>query len=520
MTNQIREGRSMMTDRPRDTMASSSTTLAFVDDEEKKAEQDDGVSTPQRHDEENPAPIQSTSDKKGENEGEADLFLVKWDENDPKNPFNWTTRYKAWITFQLGMLALAASLGSSIISPGERAISEEFGVSQEVSVLAISLYVLGFAFGPCFWAPMSEIWGRRVSMLPAMVGLGLFSIGCAVSQNAQAIFITRFFSGFFGSAPVSNVSAALGDMYEPKARGVAVTFYAVAVVGGPTLGKYILAIWVFTIVAMAYFFFPEVYGPFLLKQKAIRLRKETGDERYHHPHEDIKIDFNSIVTKQLTRPVRMLLTEPMVTCIAIYASFVYSILYATLQVFPIVYQEHRKWGPVISTLPFLGLFVGVLCAVFINLAFQGYYTRKQAEADGKPVPEARLPPMSIGGFLFVTGLFLFGWTADPDRAPWPVSVVAAGFIGAGFNTIFQQCINFLVDTYRLYAASAVSANTLLRSCLAAGLPLAARPMFHGLGVGPAMSVLGGVAALALPVPFVFMRFGVRLRALSKFAKVD
>jgi Major Facilitator Superfamily len=271
---------------------------------------------------------------------------------------------------------------------------------------------------------------------------------------------------------------------------------------------------------MAYFFFPEVYGPFLLKQKAIRLRKETGDDRYHHPHEEIKIDFNSIVTKHLTRPIRMLITEPMVTCIAVYASFVFSILYATLEVFPIVYQEHRKWGPVISTLPFIGLFVGVLCAVCINLGFQGYYRRRVEEAGGKPVPEARLPPMAIGGFLFVIGLFLFGWTADPDKAPWPVSVVATGFIGAGFNTIFQQCINFLVDTYRLYAASAVSANTFLRSCLAAGLPLVARPMFHNLGVGPAMSILGGIAALALPVPFIFMKYGVRLRAMSKFAKVD
>jgi hypothetical protein len=271
---------------------------------------------------------------------------------------------------------------------------------------------------------------------------------------------------------------------------------------------------------MAYFFLPEVYGPFLLKQKAIRLRKETGDDRYHHPHEEIKIDFNSIVTKHLTRPIRMLITEPMVTCIAVYASFVFSILYATLEVFPIVYQEHRKWGPVISTLPFIALFVGVLCAVFLNLGFQGYYRRRVQEAGGKPVPEARLPPMAIGGFLFVIGLFLFGWTADPDKAPWPVSVVAAGFIGAGFNTIFQQCINFLVDTYRLYAASAVSANTFLRSCLAAGLPLAARPMFHNLGVGPAMSILGGIAALALPVPFIFMKYGVRLRAMSKFAKVD
>lgn len=230
----------MVRNRPRDSMASGTTTfkLVFTDDEEKATEQEDIVSTPQHYDEENPAPIQSTSGEKRDDEGEVDPFLVKWDEKDPENPFNWTPKYKSWITFQLGMLALAASLGSSIISPGERAISEEFGVSQEVSVLAISLYVLGFAFGPCLWAPMSEIWGRRVSMLPAMVALGLFSIGCAVSPNAQTVFITRFFSGLFGSAPVSNVSAALGDMYEPKARGIAVTFYAVAVVGGPTLGKH------------------------------------------------------------------------------------------------------------------------------------------------------------------------------------------------------------------------------------------------------------------------------------------
>lgn len=64
-------------------------------------------------------------------------------------------------------------------------------------------------------------------MLPAVFVLGLFSIATAVGKNAETIFITRFFAGVFGSAPVSNVSAALGDLYEPKARGTAVTFYAI-----------------------------------------------------------------------------------------------------------------------------------------------------------------------------------------------------------------------------------------------------------------------------------------------------
>lgn len=191
----------------------------------------------------------------------------------------------------------------------------------------------------------------------------------------------------------------------------------------------------------------------------------------------------------------------------------------TLEVFPIVFAQHRGWALVPSTLPFLGLFVGVLCAVLINLANARRYARIADAAHGRPVPEARLPPMALGGLLFATGLFWFGWTAAP-AVPWPAPAVAAVLIGAGFNTVFQQCINFLVDTYGLYAASAVSANTFLRSVLAAGLPLAARPMFAALGVGPAMSVLGGVAALAVPVPFLFMRYGVRLRKMSKFAPFD
>ena len=76
-----------------------------------------------------------------------------------------------------------------------------------------------------------------------------------------------------------------------------------------------------------------------------------------------------------------------------------------------------------------------------------------------------------------------------------------------------------MDTYGKYAASAVAANTFLRSVIAAGLPLAAKPMFHALGVGPAMSILGGVAAVAIPVPFLFMKYGRALRKRSTFAPV-
>ena len=189
-----------------------------------------------RHHDENPSQVSSEREKEKDEDDEKNAYLVDWEPNDEANPRNWSTSYKSWITFQLGMLALSASLGSSIISPAEDAIMAYTNVSSEVVVLSVSLYILGFAFGPLLWAPVSEVWGRKWSMEPAMFCLGVFSIGTATSTSAASIFITRFFGGVFGSAPVSNVSAALGDIWAPRARGIAVTFYAVCVVGGPTLG--------------------------------------------------------------------------------------------------------------------------------------------------------------------------------------------------------------------------------------------------------------------------------------------
>jgi len=160
---------------------------------------------------------------------------VEWDKDDPLNPQNWKVSYKCFVTLQLGFLALAPSFGSSVISPANQVIARYLGVSEEATVLNISLYVLGFAVGPLLWAPISEVWGRKISILPGIFCLGLFSIGTAVSKNAASIFITRFFGGVFGSASVSNVSAALGDIWSREARGTAVSFYAIMVVGGPTL---------------------------------------------------------------------------------------------------------------------------------------------------------------------------------------------------------------------------------------------------------------------------------------------
>lgn len=76
-------------------------------------------------------------------------------------------------------------------------------------------------------------------MVPAVYCLGILSIGTATSKNAASIFITRFIGGIFGSAPASNASAAIGDFYSPAARGIAMSLFALVLVGGPSVGPLI-----------------------------------------------------------------------------------------------------------------------------------------------------------------------------------------------------------------------------------------------------------------------------------------
>lgn len=110
--------------------------------------------------------------------------------------------------------------------------------------------------------------------------------------------ISRFFTGFFGSAPVTNTGGVLGDIWEPKARGLAMICYSMSVVGGPTLGpligsamtesylgwrwtQYLTGIFQMFMVLVAVFFVHETYAGVLLVYKAKRLRHESGNWALH-----------------------------------------------------------------------------------------------------------------------------------------------------------------------------------------------------------------------------------------------
>ena len=265
-------------------------------------------------------------------------------------------------------------------------------------------------------------------------------------------------------------------------------------------------------------FFPETYPPIILVQKASELRRRTKNWGIHAKQEEIEVDFKELITKNVSRPLRILFTEPIVLLVTIYMSFIYGLLYLFLTAYALVFQGKYGFNEGISGLTYFGLLTGEMIAFVIVAATNGNYARKLAANNNIPVPEWRLPIAIAGGITFSAGLFWFGWSGyQGPKVHWIVPTLSGLLTGFGIFSIFLSLLNYIVDAYLMFAASALAANTFMRSGFGAAFPLFATYMFDGMGIEWAATFLGCLAAVMVPLPILFMFYGKRIRGKSKFA---
>ena len=261
----------------------------------------------------------------------------------------------------------------------------------------------------------------------------------------------------------------------------------------------------------------ESYEPVILIRKAKYLRSKTGNWALHTQFEEFigNVTLKYYLDKFAVRPFQMLLT-PICFLVALHASFIFGVFYATLAAFPILFEQERGWSEVIGSMPFLALLVGILLGSIIVALNQHYYNSIWDAKNQIVTPEARLASMMIGSVVFAAGLFIIAWTSDRSF-PWIIPFAGAGCLGFGFFTIFQTALNYLLDVFQKYGASAIAANTFLRSTLAAIFPLFIDSMYAKLGNGWATSIFGFFATLLIPIPFVFWKYGPTIRKSQKYA---
>ncbi|KAI0423600.1 major facilitator superfamily domain-containing protein [Xylaria sp. FL1042] len=459
-----------------------------------------------------------------------DEVIVDWDgPDDPANPLNWSSARKTFIIAVVSAVTFNISLVPTIFAPGVPLLLSEFhSESTALASFVVSAYVVPFAISPLVFAPLSELYGRRVVMNTANFAFLVFTIVCAVSNGIGVFLVFRVFQGLAGCVPLVLGGGMIADLVPPEKRGRALSGWQLGPLLGPVIGPvaggYIAQnvgwrwlFWLIVILSgvltLLYLLIPETYHPTLLARKAARLQKENESTTYIAAG-STRSTARELLLRSIVRPLKLLSKSPIVLILSLQLAVVYGYLYLLFTTFIFVFEGQYQFKAGAAGLSYLGLGVGFLIGL-ASVGFTSDYIAKKEAQGGEIKPESRLAPLLLGVLLVPGGLIWYGWSAQ-YRVHWIVPIIGTSLIGIGVNLVWIPIQSYLIDAFTIYAASALAANTVVRSVFGVVLPLAGQPLYNKLGLGWGNTLLAFIALATAPLTWLIMKYGERIRLHPRF----
>lgn len=355
--------------------------------------------------------------------------FVDYAPGDPDFPQNWPLLRRIYVTSSVVFLVFNATFASSAISGCLPSVIKRFHVSPVVSGLTVTVFLLGYCAGPLFFAPLSEIYGRRWIFYSTFSLYFAFNFLCAWAPNYAALLIGRAITGTLVSAPLSNAPGVIADVWNPIERGTAMAGFAASVWCGSALGPVVGGFlqlkkdwqWVFFVqiwLAAGSLFLmpliPETHAPTILRHKAKKLRQSDNPlfKDVKAPADATDRRLGPALKIAVTRPF-VILFDPISFACAIYLSVIYTLLYMLFAIYPFIFGRKRGWNAGVSKLPLLGTIVG--CFLGAGLIVWETQRRGKKIKAGLVKPsdftaEDRLPLAMGGGVGFAIFMFTFACT--------------------------------------------------------------------------------------------------------------
>ncbi|KAI0773812.1 MFS transporter [Fomes fomentarius] len=467
--------------------------------------------------------------KELEREEESDPYLVQLEpEDDPKRLALWR-KWLAVLTISLS--SLCATFASSVAAFTETGLAEDLHTSHEVTILSISLYVLGLGIGPLVVGPLSELYGRNIIYRTSYVFFFALTWPTAFPPDIATFLVFRFLTGLCGAAFLSVAGGSVSDLFDNDNVAAPMAVYTISPFIGPVVGPLIggfitqhadwrwcyrtLLIWQFVQIVFLFTCVPETYAPVILKHKAQKLRK-AGNEKYRAPIEIQEHSLFHMLLFSISTPFKLLIFDRMALALDTWSALLLGILYLAFQAFPIIFEQLHGFNVQSVGLSFLGIGLGMVIGLATQPLWNRLFALEAKKHNGNPPPEMRLIPGKVGGILAPLGLYIIAFTTFKG-VHWIGPIIGSIPFGTGVVFIYTAVFTYLVTAYRPIAASAMAANSALRSIFAAVFPLFAAQMYDRLGTVGATALLAGLCTLMAPLPFIFYKIGGRLRQNSRFA---
>ena len=423
---------------------------------------------------------------------------------------------------------------STIMAPALNQIAEDLHMNPVESQQSLSIYVLSIAIGPLIISPFSEVYGRLPIFHACNIWFLIWNLVCGAAKSKGLLITARLFAGLGGSLDYAISISVLGDCFGPDQRGLSLGLYnfipLLGTVAGPIIGGFsaqnlswrwlfwIVSIVQGAVIALSVFTFSETHEPTILKRKAAKFRKSTGNNDLYTAME-LKNQGKSIrgeLGRSLSRPLRLLFTHPLIQALSLLFAYNYGVLFFVVSTFADLWTSIYHESVQISGLNYIAFVIGELtgaglCAPATDIVWK--YLKKKYNST--VTPEYRVPLMLPGAILIPAGLFWYGWSAE-KHVFWLVPDIGVGVLACGLMSSSMSIDGYVIDAYPEHVASANAAASFLSSVFGFVFPLFAPKVYGSLGYGWGNSVLGFIAIfLGIIGPAGLWTFGARLRAKSK-----
>ncbi|KAL4788796.1 major facilitator superfamily domain-containing protein [Aspergillus venezuelensis] len=264
-------------------------------------------------------------------------------------------------------------------------------------------------------APLSETYGRcLIYLLMTPLSL-LFILGAGFSTNIAALSVCRLFAGLFIPPPLAVGAGTIMDIWTGPAAHRGVVILMTMAFLGPAVGSLIggwvveykkwqwsqwttlflgAGLWVFSFGAQ------ETYAKPIMRRQAAKLGLPVPPSPITPGMAGIK----AILTLNLTRPLYMLLTKPMVLLCSLYSSLNFSVLFCFLACVPLVYTTVYDFSLGQCGLIFIALALGCIVGAGVLILSVNYSSRRYTSTPAPP--DFTLYPAMLGGPLMAGSLFM------------------------------------------------------------------------------------------------------------------
>ncbi|KAL3233521.1 Polyamine transporter 4 [Nakaseomyces bracarensis] len=497
--------------------------------------------------------LHSKSDSPESDQECIDPKTLDWDgPGDMDNPHNWPGWKKWYATMVCALLCLAVTMNSSLYVSGVTELVMKYHVNQTLALAGLTFYLLGLA--NVIGAPLSEVFGRKPIYLGSLPLSMLFTMGVGLSGGHMRVILPlRFFAGFFASPCLSVGSGTILDVFDVDEVSVAMTFFSLAPFLGPVISPIIagfaveerswrytqwIQLWASGLILPFIAIMPETHKGMILRRRA----KKRGLKLKAFSRAEQKAFLKLTFTITIMRPLKMLVVEPIVLVFSIYVAFIFAVLFAFFEAYPVIYRGVYHMDLGVSGLPFIGIGVGLWLGAMLYMYIDRKYLFPKAPKGTPPIenptslrtepyrglrnpetgellpihPERFLLACKIGSVALPVALFWQAWTSRPD-VQWMAPIAAGVPFGFGLILIFFSVLMYFSTCYPpMVVASTLAANNMLRYITSSVFPLFTIQMYTNMKIKWASTLFALICVVMIPIPWIFERWGPKLRVMSQF----